>query len=222
MRNLLLPLDRVLRSPSETPGVSPLGAGHLIGILVACAAFYGAIMGAYGGFAGDRALQVVYSAIKVPLLLIVTFTITLPSFFILNTILGLRSDFRQALHALLVAQAGFAVTLAALAPYTVLWYISFRNYHGASLFNGFLFAVASGAAQSLLRRHYAPLIRRQAKHRRLLLAWLVIYIFVGVQMTWVLRPFLGWEDIPVTFFRQEKWVNAYVELFKTFYWYLTQ
>ena len=50
----------------------------------------------------------------------------------------------------------------------------------------------------------------------------VLYIFVGVQMTWVLRPFLGWEDIPVTFFRQEKWVNAYVELFKTFYWYLTQ
>ena len=54
-------------------------------------------MGTFGGLHGDRPLQLLYSALKVPLLLLVTFCLSLPSFFVLNTILGVRADFRRVL-----------------------------------------------------------------------------------------------------------------------------
>jgi hypothetical protein len=63
-------------------------------------------MGSLTGLAGGRQLQLLYSAIKVPILLLVTFAISLPSFAVINTLLGLRSDLRAAMSALLDTQAG--------------------------------------------------------------------------------------------------------------------
>jgi len=61
-----------------------------------------------------------------------------------------------------------------------------------------------------VRRYYAPLIRRSPRHRLLLRVWFFLYAFVGIQMGWVLRPFIGTPHLPVTFFRSEAWGNAYV------------
>ena len=118
---------------------------------------YGIAMGSYGGVGGDRVWQLLYSGLKVPLLLLATFFIGLPSFFVLNTLFGLRRDFREALRALVAAQAGVAIVLASCAPLTLFWYASFADYSAALLFNGLIFAVASFAGQFLLRGYYRPL-----------------------------------------------------------------
>jgi hypothetical protein len=171
--------------------------------------FYGGVMGTYGGFGGPRLWQVVYSALKVPFLLFTTFLLSLPSFFVVNTLLGLRADFPRVVRSLLATQAGLTIILSALAPYTAFWYVCGSPYQPAILFNGVMFAVASVSAQWMLRRSYQPLIRSDPKHRWMLLAWLVIYVFVGIQMAWVLRPFIGSPDAPVEFFRAGSWSNAY-------------
>jgi len=184
-----------------------------LGLLVAAFGItYGAVMGSFGGVFGERFWQVVYSAVKVPLLLLGTFALSLPSFFVVNTLFGLRSDFSHSLRALLATQAGLTIILASFAPFTVVWYASCSDYQGAILFNTLMFGCASVAAQWLLRRFYEPLIRRNRRHRMLLRAWLVIYAFVGIQMAWVLRPFIGNPDAPTQFFRQDAWGNAYVSL----------
>jgi hypothetical protein len=174
-----------------------------------CGLFYGALMGTYGGLGDDRAWQLVYSAVKVPCLILVTFVLSLPSFFVVNTLLGLGADFARVLRALIAAQAGLTVILTSLAPFTVFWYASGSPYQPAILFNGAVFAVASFGAQWLLRREYQPLIRRDPKHRWMLLTWIFIYVFVGIQMAWVLRPFIGDPRKPVQFFREDSWSNAY-------------
>jgi hypothetical protein len=46
----------------------------------------------------------------------------------------------------------------------------------------------------------------------MLRGWLALYAFVGVQMGWVLRPFIGQIGEPTTFFRSEAWGNAYVKV----------
>ncbi len=43
----------------------------------------------------------------------------------------------------------------------------------------------------------------------MLYTWIVIYVFVGIQMGWVLRPFIGDPRTPVQFFREGSWSNAY-------------
>lgn len=182
----------------------------LLILLLACGLFYGAVMGTYSGLEAGRLRQLLYSGVKVPLLLLATFALCLPSFFVVNTLAGLRDDFGQALRALVATQSCVTVVLAALAPVTAFWYVSCDDYGLAILFNMVMFGVATFAAQIVVRRYYRPLIHREPRHRLLLWAWFVLYAFVGVQMGWVLRPFIGNPEAPVAFFRAGAWGNAYV------------
>ena len=208
MPRLLDPVDRILRGAAcgMWPGLMTVAV---------CGALYGAVMGAFGGFSGDRLMQVVFSAAKVPLLILVTMALAMPSFFVINSLLGLRADFPAVLRAVAGTQAVMAVVLASLAPYTAVWYASTRDYHEATLFNAMMFAVASLSAQWVLRQRYAPLVASNPRHRWMLWAWLVLYAFVGVQMGWVLRPFIGQPGKAVTFFRGDSWGNAYVIVAET-------
>jgi hypothetical protein len=175
-------------------------------IVLGCGLAYGGVMGAFDARLG----QVAFSAIKVPLLLTATLLLSLPSYFVLNTLLGVRSDFEEAWRAVIASQAGLTIILLSLAPLTAFWYASSSNYRAAIFFNALMFAVASLGAQVMLRRAYRPLIERDPKHRWLLRIWLVLYAIVGIQMGWNLRPFIGSPDQPVRFFREGAWENAYV------------
>src|SRR5262249_40942619 len=121
-------LDDLLRG---RPNVSLWRA---IVIAVAGGLLYGAVMGSYAGLRDAWPWQVVYAAVKVPLLLLVPFGLTLPSFFVLNTLLGLRADFAVVFRSLVIAQAGVAIVLVALGPYTALWYLTSGEYHESILF----------------------------------------------------------------------------------------
>jgi hypothetical protein len=178
--------------------------------IILCGGVYGAVMGTFGGFAGDHPWQALYSTVKVPILIAVSFVLCLPFFFILNALLGLAEDFRQAIAALLQTQAVVTIALVSLAPYTAVWYCSTTRYEPALLFNAGIFAIASFSGQAILQKLYRPLILRNARHRIMLRLWIVLYAFVGIQMGWVLRPFVGDPRHPVRFFRDGAFSNAYV------------
>jgi hypothetical protein len=205
-------VDAVLRAPPG--GAAPAPAGLLVRrwltAVVAGGMAYGAVMGAFDGLTA----QVAFAAVKVPLLLVATTLLTLPSFFVLNTLLGLRGDFPDVLRAVGGAQATAAMVLAALAPYVAVWYLSSGAYPEAILFNALTFAAASFAGQAILRRNYRPLIARDPRHRLLLRGWLGLYAGVGIQMGWVLRPFIGDPEKPTVYFREGAWGNAYVEVWE--------
>lgn len=188
-------------------------ARTLLMIIVVLGAGYGIAMGLYGWGAG-RAAQVAFSAIKVPILLLLTFVMALPSFFVINTLVGTRDDFREAFRAHVQAQAAITVTLVSLAPLTLVWYASVDLYPLAVLWNAAVFGIASIAGQRVLRRLYSPLIARNSRHRLLLIVWLAIYAFVGIQLGWTLRPFVGAPGSPVRFFREGAWGNAYIETWR--------
>lgn len=213
MPRFLAEADALLRGRLE-PVASEAFPRRLATMLACVVVFglaYGSVMGCFGGVSSDRLLQVVYSAAKVPLLLLTAFALGLPSFFVVNTLCGLRDDFLDAVRALAATQAGLTMILSSLAPLTALWYLSVADYRSAVVFNGVMFAVASVSAQVLLRRHYRPLIARHPRHRWMMLAWLLVYCFVGIQMGWILRPFIGDPNRPPEFFRSDAFdENAYV------------
>ncbi|HYH96113.1 hypothetical protein [Hyalangium sp.] len=215
MRGLIIHADDLLRAgtPSARHSEVTPRFSLLLTLIVVFGAGYGAAMGSYGGdagFGGARPLQMFYSALKVPLLLLATFGLSLPSYFVINSLLGLREDLGVAVRALLATQACLTVVLCALAPLTLTWYASYQAYEEATLFNALTFAVASVSGQVLLRRLYRPLIARDVRHRALLRLWLIIYAFVGIQMGWLLRPFIGIPGAPTRFLREDTWSNAYV------------
>ena len=213
MTGLFLRADDVLRLRwTHFATDDALRCGQLALFAIVYGGFYGAVMGTFGGVTGERLLQVAYSAIKVPLLLGGTFLLSLPSFYVFQSLLGLRDDFARSIHALLATQAAMAIILASLAPLTAVWYTTSDDYPRAVFFNGLVFAVASISAQRILTRHYRHLVARDRRHRVSLAGWLVVYIFVGIQLAWTLRPFIGDPDAAVEFFRHQTWGNAYLRL----------
>jgi hypothetical protein len=214
MSQFVIGIDALLRgrTPARASGRAGSSLIRLLLTTLICGMLYGATMGSLNALGGARSLAIFYSALKVPMLLLASFGLSLPSYFVLNTLLGVRSDFPDVVGALVSGQAGLTVVLASLAPITAFWYASDGDYDRALTFNAAMFAIATLAAQHMLRRSYRTLIASNPRHRTLLRIWLAIYSFVAIQMAWVLRPFVGSPDQPVSFFRREAWGNAYVEL----------
>jgi len=78
--------------------------------------------------AGDGWKQMALSASKVPLLSTVTFLFCVPSFDVLNALVGLRDDFPETLEALLEFQFIASIVLPSLAPMTTLMNLTTVNY----------------------------------------------------------------------------------------------
>lgn len=169
---------------------------------------YGASMGSFG----LRATQSFYSGAKVPLLLIVATAICLPNFYVVNTLLGLREDFAAACRGVIAAQATVGVTLASLAPVVLFIHASTDHYRIIVLSNGVLFACATLAGQVTLNKHYRVLVERNSRHNTGRVAWVTLYVFVAIQMAWILRPFIGAPNMPSQFLRDDPWSNAYVRI----------
>lgn len=220
----LAAVDRILRSHSLcSADTGPLSTRKVAVAVLALGPVYGVAMGSYAWIAGERSLiaqipQMVYSGTKVPLLIAITVLISLPSFFVINTLMGLRSDFREALRAIVAAQAGLVIILCSLFPLTLFFYISTSalgvSYQLAVLMNAAMFGFASVSAQIQLRSYYRRLIERDLRHRWMVRMWIFVYAFVGIQAGYVLRPFIGNPGNSTTFFRRDSFQNAYVRLFR--------
>lgn len=183
---------------------------HLLLVIATYGAFYGLVMGLFGSWNGRIGMQLLYASLKVPLLLLSVFAVSLPSFFVLNALAGLRRDFGDVVRLLLASQAVLAINLASLAPITFLWYCSSSDYGSAVVFNAMMFAIASCGGQIMLHRNYRVLISRNRRHRLMLVVWLTLYAFVGIQMAWLLRPFVGNPGAMSAFFRPDAFSqNAY-------------
>lgn len=171
-----------------------------------------ALAGAGLGVTADPWLAL-FAALKVPLLVALTAGLCLPSFFVVNTVLGLRDDFPAACRGLLAAQATLGLCLGSLAPMLVFLAVSVHDPYLVTLLDAAQFAAATWAAQAVLSRHYAPLIAKDPRHRLCLRGWLLLFAFTAVQLAWVLRPFRGTAGFPVQFLRPEAFEqNAYVVL----------
>lgn len=216
----ILPFDAFLRGSGQfEPGqvarspMRALVAAHLR-MIVVCGFLYGVVMGSFGGVTGDGWLRMLFSGIKTPALFMVTFLLCIPSFYVMNALTGVHRDFGMVLHALLGFQSAAAVALVSFAPVTWLVNVSTANYPLVVMWNGIMFAVASLTGFVMMRRIYAPLVLADPRHRLMQSIWIVQYVFVGIQMAWVLRPFIGSPTLPVTLWREGAWGNAYMEVLR--------
>jgi hypothetical protein len=205
-------VDRFLRGEGRFGATARAVPWHwLAGALLLGSITYGAVMGSFGG----RGWQALYSAAKVPLLLACSSLICLPNFYVINALLGLREDFAAACRGVLAAQTTVALVLCSLAPLTVFCYACGVDHDQALVANGLLFAIATAAGQLVLNRYYAVLVQRNPRHRQVRYAWTVLYVFVAIQLAWVLRPYVGVPSLPTRFLRPDAWSNAYVEVLAT-------
>lgn len=142
-------LDRILRGEATRPDVLR-GEGirfpiaGLAGLLVLLGALYGVCMGVYSqtsSGSGER-MQIVASAVKVPLLFFLTLLVTLPSLYVFNALLGSRLTFGPLLRLMIGAMAVTMAVLASLGPIVAFFSVSTTSYPFMILFNVVVFAMA--------------------------------------------------------------------------------
>jgi len=218
MSSLLLTIDHFLRMEGPFSAVrletdeARKRVWMQLRFIALCGGVYGAMMGSFGGVIGDGWKQILLSAAKVPFLFLMTFLLCLPSFFVMNALSGLHADFTRILHAILGFQSLASIVLAALGPITLLMNLTTDFYSFILLWNALIFGIASVSGHFMMSKLYRPLIASNPRHAILLRVWIVLYTFVGIQLAWVLRPFVGSPRLPFQFFRPGAWGNAYVEV----------
>jgi hypothetical protein len=153
----------------------------------------------YGFFLGlsHSFWQALSSAVKMPLLLLVTVIFCLPALYFFS--LALLSTRLQIMQVGVVVLTGVGVTsflLLGLAPVTLFFVLTSKNY---AFFQ--LLAVGFVALSGTIGLYYLwrgmTLVEASGQNgpgswgRGLLSAWMVLYAFVASQMTWRLSPLVG-------------------------------
>ena len=195
-----------------------------VAVIVVGAGLYGAAMGWWR--APEQALFV---AIKFPLIILLTTLGNALLNAMLAPLLGLNVTVRQSLHAVLMSCTISAAILGAFAPLTafMVWnappltenFATSRTaYSCIQLAHVVIIAfagIAGNARLFQLLRRLANNDRRVA--RRVMFAWLAGNLFLGSQLSWVLRPFIGSPHLPVEFFRAHAMAGGFFEsVFNTF------
>jgi hypothetical protein len=221
-------LDYLLHHPRET--IESLrrneGTGELARVAffisLAMSALYGMVMGATNLLQGtplpftDKLFYILGSTIKVPVLYLVSLAIVLPPIYVSNAFVGSRLAVRQMAAAMLCSLAVTVTVLASMATVAAFFSLTSRSYHFIKTLHVAFFAYAGLMGFSFLSRCNRALLppAAGAAQRRLLAMGLVLYMFVGTQMAWVLRPYIGSPGNTFEMFRDRSG-NFYESVFES-------
>lgn len=151
-------------------------------------AIFGAILGVYAAN-----LQILLAAWKAPLLILGTVTICLPALFTFNVLLGSKLSMKQTTGVLTITTYIMATVLISLAPIMLFFIISTQDKSFILLLNVAAFAIAGGFGVLMLWTcmDYLTVKSGYPPNKRIIQIWTLIYVFVGTQLAWILRPFIG-------------------------------
>ncbi|GAB3964509.1 hypothetical protein V1634_01315 [Plantactinospora veratri] len=132
----LLVIERILRDRQSIwqQIVAERDLNALTGQMLASSAIalacYGAVLGAF-----HSVLMALTSAVKLPLLFLVTLAICLPTLYLFNLVFGARLSIRQAISMVMVAITVTSMLAVAFAPISLFFLITAPNYAFFKLLN---------------------------------------------------------------------------------------
>jgi hypothetical protein len=225
----LIVVERILRNRDDIwhQISSEYRLNWLIGQMLTSSAFalacYGVVLGA-----SNSILQAISSAIKLPIMFLLTLAICLPTLYLFNLVFGARMTVRQALALVLTAITVTSMLTLAFAPISLFFLITAPDYEFFKLLNVGILTLTGSVGLSFLikgmRRMNAlnapPEQGEGAPTERpvnmgLIYLWVILYGFVGTQLAWTLRPFFGDPGREFAIFRAIEG-NFYVNIVNSF------
>ncbi|RLC63868.1 MAG: actin-binding WH2 domain-containing protein [Chloroflexi bacterium] len=164
-------------------------------------ALYGAVMGSTHSL-----WQALSSAAKLPVLFLATLVVCSPTLYFFNLIFGSNQSLMQNFALILTAIVVTAVLLLSFAPIVLFFLLTTSHYQFFKLLNVGVFAIAGIVGVLFLTQGMGVVSaggKEGASARRTVVRlWILIYAFVGSQMAWTLRPFIGAPSMEFELFRQ--------------------
>jgi len=207
---IFLNRDGYFEKVSENKYPGSIIKGQLILIFLAAFA-YGAIMGSYNGLA-----QAFSSGLKLILLILLTLIICFPSFYIVQLLLGSKMKLRQLIIILLGGFVMLSTILVAFAPIVLFFQLSRSPYSFLQLLHFFVFVFAGTWSMRTVVETLKIACEKKNIYPKIGITifrvWIFILAFVGIQLSWNLRPFIGTKEMPFEIFRKETQTNIYATL----------
>ncbi|MEO5803646.1 MAG: hypothetical protein ABIR24_08950 [Verrucomicrobiota bacterium] len=187
-----------------------------VAVIILGTGLYGAAMGLW-----RDPLQAVYTAIKFPLIILLTALGNALLNGMLALLLGLNIGFRQSLVAVLMSFTIAAVILGSFSPLMLflVWNsppisqqeLSNSTHSFILLTQVVVIAFAGVVANLRLVQLLQRLSGSQPIARKILFAWLAGNLFLGSQLSWILRPFIGAPHLPIQFLRPNAFQGSFYE-----------
>ena len=187
-------------------------------------ALYGAVMGS-----SHSLWQTLSSGIKLPLLFLATLFVCVPSLYFFGLLFGSNQSFNQNLAVILTAITVTSVLLLSCAPITFFFLITTTGqYQFFKLLNVAIFTVAGMMGIVFLYQGMKVVsgteVEGATTRKWVLFFWMIVYAFVGSQMAWTIRPFIGAPGSLFELFRQLGG-NFYTDVFRSLgeilgYWFV--
>ncbi|HEY0002117.1 MAG TPA: hypothetical protein VGB74_16820, partial [Actinoplanes sp.] len=140
----LLVIERILR---DRQGIwqqvvddrdLPRLTGQMLVSTGAALSVYGAVLGSF-----HSVLMALTSAVKLPLLFLITLAICLPTLYLFNLVFGARLSIRQSLALVMVALTVTAMLAVAFAPISLFFLITAPDYNFFKLLNVAILALSA-------------------------------------------------------------------------------
>lgn len=177
---------------------------------------YGFITGLSHGW-----MQALSTAAKIPLLFLLTLAFTLPAlYFFALALLNVQFSVAQAGVIVLSGIGTTAFLLLGLSPVTLFFVLTSTNYAFFQLIAVLFVAVSGVTGLSYILRGFSWVDQNRelaggSLGSILLRAWVVLFGFVGAQMTWRLSPLIGDPAQPFILLRPSR-DNFFVDVIKAF------
>ncbi len=178
-------------------------AGRILNQLLLIIIFsflYGIVMGSYHSF-----LQAIVAGAKVSILFTLSLLICFPAFFIVQYILGSRLKLHQMVSIVL---SGFVLTgaiMLSFIPIVIIFLLTGSNYYFIQLLHIAIFIFSGIFGMNTIVHALKFSCEKKNVYPQtgvvIFRFWLVILAFVGIQLAWNFRPFMGDRGKPFELFR---------------------
>lgn len=173
---------RILRRIERSEDLVLIARSMLICILVTMS-----VVGmGLGFFRGG--IQILYAAIKVPVVVVLTVSICAPCFTAIKRAMDQPHDIARDFALVLSTMALGSMVIAALSPLLVMVIFYKLPYHQLFLFVALLATIGGAMGYLFFFEGIKRTITRG--HRLICITVLFVMAMVGAQMSWVLRPYL--------------------------------
>jgi hypothetical protein len=177
--------------------------GSQLALVSGLAFLYGIVMGCFNGFG-----QALSSAVKMPVLFLLLIVICFPAFYVIQSVLGSRLTLAQMGSIIL---SGFVYTTSIMVSFSTI-VLFFLITGGNYAFIQLLHVAVIGLAGVFGMKHIIDALKYSCEKKNVyprtgitvFRFWIVILFFVGSQLSWSLRPFIGAKGMPFELFRKQE------------------
>ncbi|MEW5925789.1 MAG: hypothetical protein AB1746_17550 [Candidatus Zixiibacteriota bacterium] len=161
---------------------------------------YGLVVGSYHSF-----IQAVAAGAKIMVLFTLALLICFPAFFIIQYILGSKLKLSQMVSIILSGFVLMTAIMISFAPIVIIFLLTGSNYYFLQLLHIAIFFLSGifGMMTIIEALKYSCETKSIYPQTGVVVFrfWVVILAFVGIQLAWNFRPFLGDRGQPFELFR---------------------